>query len=156
MKYTKFAFVALVAVFTFTGCEEYFEKKDSEQDGSKPYIAISAPADNSVFTSNQSIKIESVISDKDNVKELDVQIVKLEGGANGNANANANAGGNGNGNKAIWSFKKLPVKNPVVVDTAFSASVLPAGDYLLTLNSIDGRTNVGIKEVKFTVKPSLP
>ena len=156
MRYTKFALVALVAVFT--GCEEYFEKKDSEQDGSKPYIAISAPADNSVFAPNQSIKIESLISDKDNVKELEVQIVKLQGLGNGNANANANinananAGNNDNGNKAVWSFKKFPLKNPVVVDTALAASALPAGTYLLTLNSIDGRTNVGTKEVKFTVK----
>ena len=153
MRYTKFALVALVALFT--GCEEYFEKKDSEQDGSKPYIAISAPADNSVFATTQSIKIESVVSDKDNVKELEVQIVKLEGSeiGNGNANANANAVNTGNGsNKAVWSFKKFPIKNPVVVDTAFAAANLPAGNYLLTLNSIDGRTNVGTKEVKFTVK----
>ena len=157
MRYTKFALVALVALFT--GCEEYFEKKDSEQDGSKPYIAILAPADNSVFATDQSIKIESVVSDKDNVKELEVQIVKLEGSeigngnANANATANANAGNTGNGsNKAVWSFKKFPIKNPVVVDTAFAAANLPAGNYLLTLNSIDGRTNVGTKEVKFTVK----
>ena len=147
MKYTKFAFVALVAVFT--GCEEYFEKKDSEPDGSKPYIAISAPADNSVFAGDQPIKIESVISDKDDVKELDVQIVKLDAAAMANASSNNSSPGT---NTAVWSFKKLPVKNPVVIDTFMAASALPAGDYLLTLNTVDGRTNVGSKEVKFTVK----
>jgi hypothetical protein len=147
MRYNKFAFVALVAVFT--GCEEYFEKKDSEPDGSKPYIAISAPADNSVFSSNQAIKIESVISDKDKVKELEVQIVQL--GEVGIANANKSIGGDNNA-KALWSFKEFPKTNPVVVDTAFAAATLPAGEYLLTLNTIDGRTNVGIKEVHFTVK----
>ncbi|GEO06312.1 hypothetical protein AAE02nite_39760 [Adhaeribacter aerolatus] len=158
MKYTKFAFVALVAVLT--GCEEYFAKKDSEPDGSKPYIAISAPADNSVFSSNQAIKIESVISDKDKVKELEVQVVKLGESATGNGNPNANPNnkglgigqGNDNSSKALWSFKDFPVKNPVVIDTAFSAATLPAGEYLLTLNTVDGRTNVGIKEVHFTVK----
>lgn len=150
MKYTKFAFVALVAVLT--GCEEYFEKKDSEPDGSKPYIAISAPADNSVFASNEAIKIESVISDKDKVKELEVQVVRLGESVNANANNKGLGLGNSNSAKALWSFKEFPVKNPVVIDTAFAAANLPAGEYLLTLNTIDGRTNMGIKEVHFTVK----
>jgi len=146
MRYTKFAFVALVAVFT--GCEEYFEKKDSQPDGSKPYIAISAPADNSVFSSNEAIKIESVISDKDKVKELEVQIVQLgEGGSVNNKSI-----GTDNSAKALWSFKEFPKTNPVVVDTALAAANLPAGEYLLTLNTIDNRTTVGIKEVHFTVK----
>jgi hypothetical protein len=140
MKYTKFALVALVAVFT--GCEEYFEKKDSEADGSTPYIAISAPADNSVFTQNQTIEIESLISDKDQVKELEVQVVKL-------AESTKQVG---NISESVWSYKDFPVKNPVVIDTVLAASNLAPGNYLLTLNSIDKRTNVGIKEVHFTVK----
>lgn len=154
MRFKKLALISLVVIFT--GCEEYFEKKDGEPDGSNPYIAISSPADNSTFIGTQSIKIESVISDKDDVKEFEVQIVKMEDAKGPNANANANATDNANSissnNHAVWSFKKFPIKNPVVVDTAFSASQLPAGEYLLTLNTIDGRTNVGIKEVKFTVK----
>ena len=145
MKYTKLALIALVAVFT--SCEEYFEKKDSQPDGSTPYIAISAPAQNSVFDNNEAIKIESVISDKDQVKELEVQIVRLGESADEASKAVA-----GNASEAVWGFKDFPIKNPVVIDTALTSASLPAGDYLLTLNTIDNRTNVGIKEVRFSVK----
>lgn len=145
MKYTKLGLLALVAVLA--GCEEYFEKKDSEPDGSKPYIAIMAPANNSVFSNTQAIKIESVVSDKDKVKEIEVQIVQLapEAGQKTGTLAASNS-------KPVWSFKNFPAKNPVVIDTALAAANLPAGKYLLTLHSIDNRTNVGTKEVHFTVK----
>lgn len=136
MKYAKFALVGLMGLFA--GCEEYYAKKDVEADGSTPYITISAPAHNSVFTKGENVRIESLLSDKDQVKQIEVKIVELNK--------------NGQGNKPAISFKKFPKKNPFVLDTTFAAASLPVGEYLLTLNGIDGRTNVGTKEVKFSVK----
>jgi len=146
MKYTKFALLALLGLFT--GCEEYFAEKDSEPDGSKPYISVMSPANNSVFARNQNIEIESLLSDKDNIKELEVQIVKLNSES---SFSTTTIDTTTSGNKAVWSFKKYPTQNPVIIDTTVAASVLTAGNYLLVFNGIDGRTNVGTKEIKFTV-----
>lgn len=136
MKYTKVAMLAMMGLFS--GCEEYFAEKDAEADGSDPYISISAPAQNSVYDNNGSIKIESLLSDKDFVKEIEVQVVSLDSSAKSN--------------EPILSFKKFPKKNPVILDTTLATADLPVGEYLLILNGIDGRTNVGTKEVKFLVK----
>jgi len=137
MKYTKLALLASMGLLA--GCEEYYAKKDAAPDGSDPYISISAPAQNSVFSVAQSIRLESLLSDKDKVKEIEVQVVKLDGSTENN--------------QPLLSFKQFPKTNPVVIDTAFAAAALPAGDYLLIMNGIDGRTNVGTKEVNFSVKP---
>jgi hypothetical protein len=52
----------------------------------------------------------------------------------------------------VISIKKFPKKNPVVLDTAIAATSLAKGEYLLTLNGIDGRANVGTKEIKFSIR----
>jgi hypothetical protein len=136
MRYVKFALVAVAGLLV--SCEDYYAEKDAEADGSNPYISISAPGQNTVFNQNQSIKLESLLSDKDQVKKIEVQIVSLNK--------------EGQDNETLVTFNKFPKKNPVVLDTTISTAELPAGDYLLILNGTDGRANMGTKEVNFSVK----
>ena len=136
MKYAKVALMAVTGLLV--SCEDYYAQKDGEADGSNPYISIAAPGQNAVFNQNQSIKLESLLSDKDKVKKIEVQIVNLNK--------------EGEDNETLLTFNKFPKKNPVVLDTAISTADLPAGDYLLILNGTDGRANMGTKEVNFTIK----
>jgi hypothetical protein len=131
----KFKLLALaVSVAAMTSCEQLFNEDVTSPDGSSPLITINTPYDNTVYSTSQAIRIQSEISDKDKISQLDVKVTKLDG------------------SNQVWGFTKFPMKNPVILDTAFSAAGLAAGNYVLTLNTIDGRTNVGTKEIKFTVK----
>ncbi|MGV3642162.1 MAG: hypothetical protein ACO1NZ_16675, partial [Adhaeribacter sp.] len=103
--------------------------------GSLPYIKVDAPHGNTVYTAQQQGSIKSEISDKDKIQQLEVHVTPV----------NATGGD-------VWGYTKYPKKNPVIIDTAFSAAGLPAGDYIITLNTIDGRTNVGSKVIHFSVK----
>jgi len=134
MKFKIFAFALSLTVFA--GCD-LLEEDLTSPDGSIPYISISSPNNNAVFTNGQTLNLKSEISDKDKISQLDVQVTRL--------NAEAS-------NEPVWGYSKQPMKNPVIIDTAFAVSSLPAGEYILTLNTIDGRTNVGTKEIKFSVK----
>jgi len=118
------------------GCE-FLEEDLTSPDGSVPYISVSSPGNNAVFTNGQYINLKSEISDKDKISQLDVRVTKLN---------------TESGSEPVWGYTQQPMKNPVIIDTAFSVSNLPAGDYILTLNTVDGRTNVGTKEITFSVK----
>ena len=134
MKIKIFAFALYLVALT--GCD-LLEEDLTSPDGSVPYISVSSPAQNSVFTTKQTIKLKSEISDKDKISQLDVTVTRLDPETS---------------NKPVWGYTKQPMKNPVIIDTAFSVSNLPAGNYILTLNTVDGRTNVGTKEINFSVK----
>lgn len=134
MKYKILA--AAFFVVSLAGCKELSKEDEATPDGSLPYISVSAPNQNSVFTNNQQLQLLSEITDKDKIKQLDVRVVRADAG----------------NNKSIWGYTKFPQKNPVVEDTTFAVSELEPGNYVLILNTIDGRTNVGTKEVKFIVK----
>ncbi len=138
MKKTLYAFaISALLLTTITGCQEIFNDDETAPDGSTPNISISSPNDNSSFHTGQTINITSIITDKDNIQKIEVKVAKVTAG---------------NPSATLWGFTKQPKKNPVVrLDTAFTASALPAGNYVLTLNTIDGRTNVGYKEIKFSV-----
>jgi hypothetical protein len=123
------------SLFAFTGCEELLQEDTTSPDGSLPYISMVAPYENSVFTSGQAVRIKSEITDKDKIKKLEVHVTKSDG-----------AGGD------VWGYTKFPKKNPVIVDTTFSAAGLAKGDYIITLNTIDGRTNVSSKITRFSVR----
>ena len=132
----KLRFLPLVfSLFAFTGCEELFTEDTTTPDGSVPYISMVAPYENSVYTSGQAVRIKSEITDKDKIKQLDVHVTKSDG-----------AGGD------VWGYTKHPKKNPVIVDTTFAVTNLAKGDYIISLNTIDGRSNVSSKVIRFSVK----
>jgi hypothetical protein len=134
MKIRIFAFVLFVSAFA--GCD-LLEEDITAPDGSLPYITVSSPSENAVYSKGQTFNLKSEISDKDKINQLDVRVTKIN---------------TDSGSQPVWGFTKQPMRNPVIIDTAFTVSSLPAGDYILTLNTVDGRTNVGTKEIKFSIK----
>lgn len=133
MKFKLFSLV--VALTAFSSCEEMFKEDTTSPDGSVPYIAVQSPNDNASYASQQQITIKSEITDKDKIQQLEVHVTRADG-ANGD----------------VWGYTQYPKKNPVLVDTAFSAASLTPGNYIITLNTIDGRTNVGSKVIRFSIK----
>ena len=128
--------VFALSLTALSGCD-FLEEDLTSPDGSVPYISIISPGENAVFTNGQTINLQSQITDKDKINQLDVRVTKI----------NADSG-----NEPVWGYSEQPMKNPVIIDTALTVSSLPAGNYILTLNTVDGRTNVGTKEIKFSVK----
>ncbi|QMU29107.1 hypothetical protein [Adhaeribacter radiodurans] len=128
---------ALILIISLTSCEDLFNNSDTKPDGSAPYVRLDAPLNNSVFMSGKTIPIQSLISDKDKIKELEVQVVNLADGSL---------------NQTVWGYKKHPKTNPVIVDTTIKASSLPQGSYLLRMSLTDNRTNSKVKEVRFSIR----
>lgn len=133
MKWKLFALVFALAALS--SCEELWNEDTTSPDGSLPFIHVLSPNENTVFTSLEQVRIKSEISDKDKIKQLEVHVSRVNAGTGD-----------------VWGYTKYPLKNPVIIDTTFSAAGLPAGDYILTLNTIDGRTNAGSKVIRFSVK----
>ena len=131
------SFLALYCFITLTGCAELLGESDTKPDGSLPAVRLNAPLNNSVFAIGKNVAIKSVISDKDRIKEMEVQVVQLTEGST---------------SKAIWGYKKFPKTNPVIIDTTIAAATLTKGTYLLRLNLVDNRTNAQVKEVQFSVR----
>ncbi len=129
--------VALIFVGILTSCEDLFDTSGTKPDGSAPAVRLEAPQNKSVFTLGNNVPIKSVISDKDRIKEMEVQVVHVSDGSL---------------NQTVWGYKKNPTTNPVIVDTAIDASVLAPGTYLLRMNLVDNRTNTKVKEVFFSVE----
>jgi hypothetical protein len=127
-------FTLLWSVAALSGCE-LLKEDTTAPDGSLPYIAMRSPDNNAVYTRNQQVRIKSEITDKDKIQQLEVHVTRAEG-----------TGGD------VWGFTQYPKKNPVLLDTTLAASDLPSGQYIVTLNTIDGRTNVGTKEIRFTIQ----
>ncbi|MGV3504350.1 MAG: hypothetical protein ACO1O1_11625 [Adhaeribacter sp.] len=128
-------FVLVPALAALSSCEELWNEDTTTPDGSVPFISVQSPQDNSVYSTQQQVKIRSEISDKDKIKQLEVHVTPVNAGSGD-----------------VWGYTKYPKKNPVIIDTTFSTAGLPAGDYIITLNTIDGRTNAGSKVIHFSVK----
>ena len=128
-------FLLVPALAALSSCEELWNEDTTTPDGSVPYIAVQSPHDNTIYTAQQQVRIKSEISDKDKIKQLEVHVSPVNAGTGD-----------------VWGFTKFPKKNPVILDTAFSAAGLATGDYIITLTTIDGRTNTGSKVIRFTVK----
>jgi predicted phage tail protein len=133
MKVKLLTFALLLA--TFSGCGELFDEDSTAPDGSVPYITVQSPYDNTVYSGQEVVRIKSEISDKDKIQQLEVHVSRTDGN-----------------NGEVWGYKKFPKKNPVLIDTTFSAAGLASGNYAITLNTIDGRTNVGTKVIRFSIK----
>ena len=132
-----FSFIFLFGVAVLGGCTELDKDTATVPDGSVPAIQLQAPSDNSIFASGNTISIKSVISDKDKIKEMEVQVVKVSQGST---------------SEAIWGYKKYPTTNPVVVDTIMNTTGFTSGHYMVRFNLVDNRTNVGVKEVHFLIR----
>ncbi len=129
--------IILVWIGILSGCADLNKDSETAPDGSLPAIQLQAPTDNSIFTSGNTIAIKSVISDKDKIKEMEVQVVKIS---------------QGSASEAIWGYKKFPITNPVIVDTLMNTTGLTSGHYMVRFNLVDNRTNVGVKEVHFLIR----
>jgi hypothetical protein len=132
MKFKIFACVLSMAAFC--GCQ-LLKDEATSPDGSAPYVVVRSPNTNAVYTKQQLVRIKTEITDKDKIQQLEVHVTMVDGTSGD-----------------VWGFTKYPKKNPVLLDTTFSAAGLASGKYMITLNTIDGRTNVGTKEIRFSVK----
>jgi hypothetical protein len=124
-----------LSLAAFTGCEDLFKEDTTSPDGSAPYITVQSPHDNAVYAAGEAVKIKSEISDKDKIQQLEVLVTSMETGTG-----------------EVLRFIRHPKKTPVILDTTFSAAGLKAGGYTISLHTIDGRTNVGTKVIRFSIK----
>ena len=126
------------AVLTMVGCKNIFEDNDLKVDGSTPYQVDKAPAANGIYQASEPFKIESEFTDKDNVAEVEVNLVRLASNAKGSEN--------------VMNFKRFPDNKAFKLDTTLAANTLAAGQYQLTFRAKDKRTNEGTKTVQFSVQ----
>ncbi|MBX0332527.1 hypothetical protein K3G39_04675 [Pontibacter sp. HSC-14F20] len=133
MKLTKLL-ASVVAVIALTACEDVFEDGSLQPDGSNPALTIRNPTKNQKLAKSSGLRIKLTASDKDKVKELHVRVRAVGGDAD------------------HINFTTLPDKKILEFDTLLNANVLPQGDYTLTINATDFRTNVSTDEVLFSVK----
>lgn len=133
MKFTKLL-ASAVMVVSLTACEDVFEEGSLQPDGSKPALTIRNPTKNQVLAKSSGLRVKLTASDKDKVKELHVRVRAVNGDAD------------------YINFTTLPDKKILEFDTLLSATELPQGNYTLTINATDYRTNVSFSEVLFSVK----
>jgi hypothetical protein len=126
--------VGMLTISMLTACEDLFEDGSLKPDGSNPSLTIHAPSNNQSVTAAQGMRIDATFVDKDLVKEVNVTVK------------------GDNAEKALMSFKRLPNKKVVELDTTLSFVGVTPGAYTLQIKATDGRTNFEQKEVKFTVK----
>lgn len=133
MKFTKLL-ASAVMVVSLAACEDVFEDGSLQPDGSKPALTIRNPTKNQVLTKSSGLRVKLTASDKDKVKELQVRVRSVNGDAD------------------YFNFTTLPDKKILEFDTLLNATELPKGDYTLSINATDFRTNVSSAEVLFSVK----
>ena len=126
------------ALLTMFGCKNIFEDNDVTLDGSNPYNTVESPGVNNVYNSGDALKLASSFTDKDQVAEVDVQIVSIGSDLRGNSN--------------VINFKRYPNNIQYKLDTTFAANTFAPGNYQLLIRSVDTRKNEGTTEVKFSVK----
>ena len=129
--------VVSFGLLTMVGCQNIFEDNDVTLDGSKPYNTIASPAANNVYKAGENIKLVSNFTDKDQVAEVDVDIVALGSDLRGSIN--------------VVSFKRFPKQQQFKLDTTFAGNKFADGNYQLRIRSVDTRNNEGVQEVKFSV-----
>ena len=126
------------ALLTMFGCQNIFEDNDVTLDGSKPYNTVESPGMNNVYNAGDALKLASSFTDKDQVAEVDVQIVSIGSDLRGSFN--------------VINFKRYPNNIQYKLDTTFAANTFAPGNYQLLIRSVDTRKNEGTTEVKFSVK----
>jgi hypothetical protein len=125
---------SVVAVIALTACEDVFEDGSLQPDGSKPSLTIRNPTNSQVLSQADGLRIKLTVSDKDKVKELQVRVRDVGGDAD------------------FINFTTFPDKKILELDTLLTVPGLKQGDYILTINATDYRTNVASDEVGFKVK----
>lgn len=125
---------SLVAVASLTACEDLFEDGSLQPDGSKPNLIIRNPTQNQTLSKSNGLRVKFTATDKDKVRELQVRVRDIAGGTE------------------HISFTTFPDKKVLELDTVLNASALSQGDYTLSINVTDYRTNVASTEVLFSVK----
>ncbi|WP_125185457.1 hypothetical protein [Botryobacter ruber] len=123
----------MLAVVMLTSCEDIFED-GMKPDGSKPYVTVNAPTANHSFTKANGVAVSLSVVDKDDVKDLIVQISDL------------------NGEAPIVDFTKHFNKNVAILDTLVAQNQLMPGSYKLSITAKDKRSNVQKQEITFKVK----
>ena len=125
---------SLVAVAMLTACEDLFEDGSLQPDGSKPSLTVKNPSKAQLLTQGNGLRIVATIVDKDKVKELQVRVRDVGGDAD------------------LVNFTALSDKKILEFDTLLAVPGIKPGDYTLTINATDYRTNVASEEVGFKVK----
>jgi hypothetical protein len=126
------------AVLTMVGCKNVFEDNDVKVDGSTPFHTSISPAENGVYSASQPFKIESNFTDKDQVSEIDVEMIRL-------ASSSTES-------KSVVKFKRLPQIINYKLDTTLAANSLAPGNYQMIIRAKDKRTNEGKKEFRVSVQ----
>jgi hypothetical protein len=126
-------FASMLAVVMLTSCEDLFED-GTGPDGSKPYVAINTPTANHSLTKANGVAVNLTISDKDEVKDLHVQIQDITG------------------ETTIVDFTKHYTEKVVTVDTVVAQNQISPGTYKLLITAKDKRANLEMQEVTFKVK----
>lgn len=124
------------AILTMTGCKNIFETDELKADGSTPYNKVAAPVADNVYSASEPFKLQGNFSDKDNIKQLDVNLVRL---SDGTASEN------------VVTFQRKPDIHFYQLDTVLAPNTLAPGKYQLRFHSIDGRSNEGTTDINFTV-----
>lgn len=134
MKFTSIAIS--FAILTLTGCKNIFENDEVSVDGSTPFSKVAAPAAENVYKASEAFNLQGNFSDKDNIKQLDVNLVRLDGQS---------------GSENVVSFQRKPGVHFYQLDTVLAPNTLAPGNYQLTFRSVDGRQNEGTTDIKFSV-----
>ncbi|OKL38458.1 Ig-like domain-containing protein [Pontibacter flavimaris] len=125
---------SMVAVVTFTACEDIFEGGSLQPDGSTPSLTINNPGKNQAITAAGGLRVNITAVDKDNVENLNFT---LRGET---------------AEKAVLNFSMQPGKRVVEFDTTVNVSGIAPGTYKLVVAATDKRTNLSTKEVTVNVK----
>jgi hypothetical protein len=128
--------VASFAILTLAGCKNIFDTNDVAVDGSTPYNKVAAPAAENVYQASEPFKLQGNFSDKDDIKQLDVNLVRLDGAS---------------GSENVVSFQRKPNVHFYQLDTTLAPNTLAPGKYQLKFHSVDGRKNEGTTDINFSV-----
>lgn len=130
----KLLLATAVASVSLTACEDLFEDGSLQPDGSTPYLVIHTPTKMQALSKASGLRLKYSVSDKDMVKEIQVQVRESEAGTD------------------YIQYTTQPQKKWHDVDTLLSTGHLRQGTYTLRIQATDFRTNVASEEVTFTVK----
>ncbi|AKD03863.1 Ig-like domain-containing protein [Pontibacter korlensis] len=125
---------SLVAVVTFTACEDIFEGGSLQPDGSTPSLTINNPGKNQAITAAGGLRVNITAVDKDDVEQINFT---LKGET---------------AEKAVLSFSTKPQKRVVEFDTTVNVGGIAPGTYKLQILATDKRTNQTTQEITVNVK----
>ena|SRR5690606_9843513 len=135
MKFTSIAIS--FAILTLTGCKNIFEKEEIKPDGSTPYNKVALPVANNVYQASEAFQIQGNFSDKDNIKLLDVSLVRMNDKV---------------GSENVVSFQRKPDIHFFRLDTVLAPNTLAPGNYQLKFHAEDGLQNQADSFIDFSVR----